>query len=66
MTLAIDKLNGHGLSNTACHEHQLQKDYQTVAISQSIKVIMVGGQYAVAHLKKFLASASQNNYNIIN
>ena len=25
MTLAIDKLNGHGLSNTACHEHLPKK-----------------------------------------
>ena len=49
MTLAIDKLNGYGLSNTACHErlpkktkvmlYWLQKDYQAVPTSQNISII---------------------------
>ena len=42
MTPAADKLNGHGLNNTACHEplpkktkvmqYWLQKDYQQVGM----------------------------------
>ena len=41
MTLAIDKLNGCGPSNTACRESLPQKDYQTVAMSRGVSVIKV-------------------------
>ena len=53
MTLDVDKLNGHGLSNTARHEHlpkktkvtqyQLQKDYQTVPTSWNISIVKGSG-----------------------
>ena len=62
MTLAIDKLNGCGLSNTALHEclpkktkvtqYQLQKDYQAVPMSQSISIIKVSGRMHSDTFKK--------------
>ena len=59
MTLAIDKLNGHGLSNIVHREclpkkpketqYWLQKDYQAVPTSRNVSLIKVSGWM---HLKE--------------
>ena len=64
MTLAIDKLNGHGLSNNACRERLPKKtkitryylqNYQAVATIQSILFIKVSGQICSDAFKSRLA-----------
>ena len=54
MTPVVDKLNGHGLSNTARHkrlpnktkvtQYWLQKDYQAVPTSWNVSIIKVSGR----------------------
>ena len=64
MTPAIDKLNGHGLSNTARCErlpkktkvmhYWLQKDYQAVQTSWNISIIKVSGRIRSGAFKRRL------------
>ena len=66
MTLAVDKLNRHGLSNTARREHLLkktkltwyvlaiQKGYQAIPTSQSVSIIKVSRQMHSDEFKRRL------------
>ena len=64
MTLAVNKLNGHGLSNSAHHERLPKKtkimryclqNYLTILTSWSISVIKVSGQIHINAFKNRLA-----------
>ena len=64
MTLAIDKLNCHGLSNNACRERLLNKtemtwnllqNYQGVTASRSVSVVEVSGRIYSNTFKRRLA-----------
>ena len=62
MTPAVDKLNGHGISNTARPErlpkktkvtqYWLQKDFQAVPASQNVSIIMSGQMHSDAFKRR--------------
>ena len=59
-SLAINKLNGRGLSNTACRERLPKKtkvtwkDYQAAPVSRSVSIIKVSGQMCSDKFKRGL------------
>ena len=59
MTLTINKMDEHGLSNTACHKYPakkskvtLQKEHLTVAQDGTFQLLSLVGECVVMHLKE--------------